>query len=316
MVHPNATEEHVAFAASPLRQTSQVTSYSTSPLAMRAVQSGQAVSPGLLDRIFERKRAALVDLNGSAEAPPRRRLRLGDPEERPEEKVAVQRFTLVSRGAPPAKRAPAELSVLITPPRVAAQLGEQVQLCRCSQCDRQGIRRRMSGRRLCRRDTEAHPEYALLLNMNDRFEAENPERRSEGGGLVSEACCREKSAYFIIGPGATTVGYVAAEVAANRKVKRNQEYVTLDVQSNVGSNKADENVPTILQVYVEPEFRNRGYASEALALLLRDHDSVKVDDPTPAVLRALERMYFRLAATQEGIAGRQLVTLTRACSQP
>lgn len=315
MAYPNAAVENIVFAASPVRRTSEVTSSFMSPPALRETERGSALSPGLLDRIFERKRAALVDLNGSAEAPPRRRLRLGDPEERPEEKVAVQRFTLVSRGAPPAKRTPAELSVLITPPRVAAQLGDSVQLCRCSQCDRQGIRRRMSGRRLCRRDTEAHPEYALLLNMNDRFEAENPERRSEGAGLVSEACCREKSAYFIIGPGATTIGYVAAEVASNRRVKRGQESVTSDVRSTDQSNTPDEKVPTLLQVFVEPEFRNRGYASEALALLLREHHTVKVDDPTPAVLRALQRMHFRIASTQEGIASRPLVTLIRGCNQ-
>ena len=80
-------------------------------------------SPGLLDRIYERKRAALVDLNGTADAPPRRRLRRGDPQENSEEKVSVQRFTLVSRGAPPVRRQPAQHELLRVPPRDSASLG-------------------------------------------------------------------------------------------------------------------------------------------------------------------------------------------------
>ena len=41
-----------------------------------------------MDRIYERKRAALVDLNGTALNASRRRLREADPEEQPEEKAA------------------------------------------------------------------------------------------------------------------------------------------------------------------------------------------------------------------------------------
>lgn len=268
--------------------------------------SSPAGSPGLIDRIFERKRAALVDLNGSADAPPRRRLRAGDPEERPEEKVAVQRFTLVSRGAPPAKRAPANHAVLIPPPRVAAQLGDQVHLCRCSECDRHGVRRRMSGGRICRRDTESHPEYALLLNMTERFQAEAVGRGSSD--LVSEACCREKTAYFVLGPGSTTVGYVAAEVAANRRVRRNQESILSD--SGLAKDE-DDNIPTVQQVYVEPEFRGKGYAQEAFALLLREQNQVRVDGPSEPVLRILRRLGFQEVATMEGEEGRPLVTLSR-----
>ncbi|CAE8634687.1 unnamed protein product [Polarella glacialis] len=288
----------------------------TSPSSRELIEgimgTSPAGSPGLLDRIFERKRAALVDLNGSAEAPPRHRLRMGDPEERPEEKVSVQRFTLVSRGAPPAKRAPAQHEVLIAPPRVAAQLGAQVAVCRCSDCDRAGVRRRMSGRRLCRRDTESHPEYALLLNMSDRFEADCADRVSEGAGaLVSDACCREKTAYFIIGPGSTTIGYVAAEVAANRRVQAQKSSMLSDAGSVLGSEDTADNTPTVLQVYVEPEFRGRGYAREALSLLLRDHNSVKFDEPTPEVLRVLQRLGFSKACSKEGIDGRQMVTLVK-----
>ena len=217
---------------------------------------------GLLDRIYERKRAALVDLNGTADAPPRRRLRRGDPQENSEEKVSVQRFTLVSRGAPPVRRQTAQHELLRVPPRDSASLGDEIHVCRCSDCDKHGVRRRLSGRRTCRRDTESHPEYCLLLNLTDRFEEEC---HRENADLVNEACCREKSAFFILGPGSTAVGYVAAEVAANRKVRGLQE------------SDHDDRTPFVTQIYVEPEFRKQGYASQALFLLLRDHGEVKVD---------------------------------------
>jgi len=260
---------------------------------------------------MERKRSALIDLSNSAEAPARSRARLemstATParEEESGDKVAVQRFTLVSRGAPPAKRAPAQHKVLLAPPRVAAELGDQVQVCRCSECDRTGLKRRMSGTRLCRRDTESHPEYALLLNMNERFEAECS-NRSGDSSLVSEACCREKTAFFILGAGSTTVGYVAAEVKANRKVRRANESMGTDAGDD-----QDDDVPTVLQVYVEPEFRQRGYALEALKLLMRDHQSLRVDEPSEAVVRLLEKLGFVHSATEDSDAGQRLGIFTR-----
>lgn len=226
------------------------------------------LASGLLDRIYERKRAALVDLNGAADAPPRRRLRRGDPQENTEEKVSVQRFTLVSRGAPPAKRKqPAQHEFLRVPPRDSVNLGDEIHVCHCSDCDKHGVRRRLSGRRTCRRDTESHPEYALLLNLTDRFEEEC--ERENARDAVNEACCREKSAFFILGPGSTAVGYVAAEVAANRRVQGVQD-------------SDDDKTPFVTQIYVEPEFRQQGYASQALSLLLRDHGEVRVDAATLA----------------------------------
>lgn len=270
-------------------------------------------SASLLDRILDRKRTALVELNGSEEAPPRRRLRVGDPEEHPEEKVSVQRFTLVSRGARPGKRTAPQFGVLVAPPRAAAELGQEIQVCRCSECDRLGVRRRMSGRRLCRRDTDAHPEYALLLNMTDSFELECPDRQNEGASVVSEACCREKTAYFILGPGSTTIGYVAAEVAANRRVRKAQDSFALSDASTSYLDAEDEEdkVPLVLQVYVEPEYRNKGYAGEAFSLLLRDHGAVKIDGPTPVLSRIMSTLGFKLAGSKEGSQGRPVVTFVR-----
>lgn len=223
-----------------------------------------------------------MDLNGAADAPPRRRLRRGDPQENSEEKVSVQRFTLVSRGAPPIKRRQAaQHELLRVPPRDAATLGDEIHVCCCSDCDKHGVRRRLSGRRTCRRDTEAHPEYCLLLNLTDRFEEEC---HRENADLVNEACCREKSAFFILGPGSTAVGYVAAEVVANRKVRRQQD--------PDGSDGQDDRTPFVTQIYVEPEFRKQGYASQALSLLLRDHGEVKIDVMTSVWEEGTERIFF------------------------
>jgi hypothetical protein len=159
---------------------------------------------------------------------------------------------------------------------------------------------------MCRRDTESHPEYALLLLMSDRFEVECANR--EGANeLVTEACCREKTAYFILGAGSTTVGYVAAEVKANRKAKRQNESVLSDF-----GDEGDDDVPTLLQLYVEPEFRHRGYATEALKLLLRDHLSLRVDDPSEQVVRLLEKkMGFTHSGTEGGEEGRPLKIFMR-----
>jgi len=287
--------------------------------AMSSSPLGAGSSPGLLDRIMERKRAALGDrsnvdsLDGSTR---RQRPRLCPftptpaTEDLSEEKVAVQRFTLVSRGAPPAKRKElAKNEVLQAPPRVAAQLGTDIQVCRCSECDRTGLRRRVSGTRLCRRDTESHPEYALLLMMSERFEGECLSR-SGGNTLVTDACCREKTAFFILGAGNTTVGYVAAELAANRRVRRDQASIDSALEA------PEDKVPTLLQVYVEPEFRRRGYATEALRLLTSEHATLRVEIPTLPIMRSLENLGFKALAgdgeARESEDGLPLVTFVKS----
>lgn len=265
-----------------------------------------------------RKRSALGDRSNveSADVGARRlrpRLAMTGEEDLSADKldVTMQRFTLVSRGAPPAKRGPAANQVLVAPPRVAAQLGTDIQVCRCSECDRSGLRRRMSGTRLCRRDTESHPEYAMLLLMCERFDAECADRPDDNT-LVTEACCREKTAFFILGADKTTVGYVAAELAANRKVRRLQESLE-SIDSAIEA--PEDKVPTLLQVYVEPEYRRRGYATEALKLVTREHAMLRVDSPTLPIIRALGNLgYVPLAGdgeVREGADGQPMVTFAK-----
>lgn len=243
------------------------------------------------------RRAPLSDVsNGENGLPSRRRPRddkLAEDAEKPE--VEVQRFSLVSRGAPPVARKRARYSNLLAPPGLAAHLGDRIQVCRCSECPGAGRQR------LCRRDTELHPEFALLQNMVESFEAECP-NRGGSGSLVTEACCREKSAFFILGPERRAVGYVAAIVAANRKVLRQ---VAEEAASPVKpSTHAVAEAPHILQIYVEPEFRRRGLAVAALALLLRGHDTLEMEDPTWPILQMLEGLGYVAAGASDGPEGR------------
>jgi GNAT superfamily N-acetyltransferase len=142
--------------------------------------------------------------------------------------------------------------------------------------------------------------------MSDLFRSEC--NRPGATELVTEACCREKTAYFILGAGSTTVGYVAAEVQANRRAKRLNESIC----SEAGEDEAEDNIPTIIQLYVEPEFRRRGYATEALKLLMREHHTVRVDSPSAVVIKLLACLDFAPGHTQpEAPDGQVLTTFVR-----
>lgn len=66
-----------------------------------------------------------------------------------------------------------------------------------------------------------------------------------------------------------------------------------------------------MQIYVEPEFRNRGYALEALKLLLREHNSLRVDDPSVQVAGLVEQLGFVAAGTDGSEEGRPLAMFVR-----
>mmetsp|Transcript_64460 Transcript_64460/g.153862 ORF Transcript_64460/g.153862 Transcript_64460/m.153862 type:complete len:285 (-) Transcript_64460:188-1042(-) len=266
----------------------------TTPIAPVRELERSPSSVSLLQRLTERKRAPLCDLSNDLDAADPIRRRLLDTTA---PGVAVQRFTLVSRDAPPVKRAPAEHKVLLPPPGLALQLGSRIQVCRCSECP--------SGkqRRLCRRDTESHGEYALLLSMNCRFEEECVSRSSHTP-LVTQACCREKSAYFILGPNSETVGYVAAVVSANRRVPgRRRSGITTEMQ-------VPGSTPELCQIFVEPEFRRKGLAKQALSMLLRGHSALVVDDPSAVILHILSSLGFRAMGARD-IRGRSMMLLGR-----
>merc|ERR1739848_809035 len=98
------------------------------------------------------------------------------------------------------------------------------------------------------------------------------------------------------------MGYVAAIVAANRKVIRQVAEEGASPQKPEG--EVDES-PHVLQVYVEPEFRRRGLAVTALALLLRGHSTLVMDDPTWPMTQMLEGLgYVAAGAAGDSPDGR------------
>jgi len=232
--------------------------------------------------------------------------------------LAVQRFTLVSRGAPRTARKLPKHVVLHPPPSLCleAQLGQRITVCSCSSCpgaaDAGNTSVDVTGRRprLCRMNTDAHTEYQLLLAMHRRFQVECAERSEQGlfgggfDGLVHDACCRETSAFFIIGPEATVVGYVAAVLEANRRVRGGCGRSSSTQSTEAGA-------PVLLQIWVETEFRRRGFAAGALQLLLQDQNVVTVDGPTWSVLHLLENLGFSPISAKDGTEGRTFVTLAR-----
>jgi len=73
----------------------------------------------------------------------------------------------------------------------------------------------------------------------------------------------------------------------------------------------DDKTPFVTQIYVEPEFRKQGYASQALSLLLRDHGEVRVDAPGDIVSHILKGQGFICAGSKEGTDGRPVVAFAR-----
>jgi len=238
--------------------------------------------------------------------------------------VAIQRFSLVSRGAPRVRRLQAQRSLLVPPPALINTLGPSIRVCRCSECLPSKAREENAGGltssgerlRLCRQDTDKHPEYKLLLDMSARFREER-NGNDNGSELASEACCRQKTAYFILGGecGRNVIGYIAAETAANRRVGTRLMSLERPVATGMqvcGAQDADE-VPILLQVWLEPEYRSSGLATSALRHMLHGHSELLVDNPSAAVVRALSRLGLRVAGCRRGGLPRR--SLTAFCNK-
>ena len=140
---------------------------------------------------------------------------------------------------------------------------------------------------------------------------------------MTDACVREKSAFFILGPERRAVGYVAAVVAANRKVIRQvaEEAASpqkLPAQSpprqKTTSDSDVDEAPHILQVFVEPEFRRKGLAVASLALLLKGHSTVIADvgGLECPVLQMLEGLGFAAAGAIDSPDGQHSVRFLRS----
>lgn len=200
--------------------------------------------------------------------------------------VALRRYSLKSRRAAPyampcspksvesARRfAPVPQVSLQTvgPPRAVAA---QVQVRRdasleCSlRCSRDpGLAE--GRRRICCLNTEDHVEYQRLEDMGGRFAAET--HSSCGTSVSRRASMQTVQASFIQeGSSEGVVGYVAMRPGGPG-----------------GNGAAAESAPTLVELYVEPNFRHRGLATAALKVLLSGYTRVAVGPPAPEVAGAV-----------------------------
>lgn len=196
--------------------------------------------------------------------------------------VALRRYSLKSRRAAPYPVACSPKSVepvsratpvpqvslqTFRPPRaVAAHVQGNANQCGCSRDP--GLAQ--GRRRICLLNTEDHVEYQLLEAMGGRFAAET---RSSGTSVAKRASMQWVQASFIAQPQEggveDVVGYVAMRPG--------------------GNGAAAESVSTLVELYVEPEFRRRGLATAALKVLLSGCTRVAVGPPAPEVAGAVLR---------------------------
>lgn len=216
--------------------------------------------------------------------------------------VQVQPFSMLSRRASSSIGfKPADLE-LLTPPRLLGTLGCTVTCCACS-----WARLQHGSRRLCKRDTSDHEEYELLLSMNKRFIADC----STGGGLLtSRACHKETNVHFVtsLAEGRkglpAVVGYVAFTPNYSHQVTPNLPNISSSLANS--ARRASPRVPLLVQIFVEPEQRQKGIALEALRQLLDGCAEIAVDAPTKATMIILEKLHFRFVGARDNGEGQGL----------
>lgn len=264
---------------------------------------------GVTPRPSKRRRAALSDVSNTTPLP----VRLSIPASGPgSPAVRLQRFSLLSRAATcvvaPIK--PAEEN-LLAPPRLRGTLEcDVVCCCRCSWA--QPLRPRV--RRLCARDTEEHAEYQLLHGMNKRFVADC---HTGGSLLTGRACVHEAEVHFIVDGGVSkepdVLGYTAVMRNYEHSVKPNVP--DIDKKTQARAQNLPKRLPLLAQLFVEPDRRRQGVATEGLRLLLAGQRAFVVDAPARATLIVLERIGFVLVGVRSGSEGQPLCLFVRAAQQ-
>lgn len=235
----------------------------------------------------------------------------------------LQRFSLLSRTAVPGARPviPGHREF-----RHQARVGlERVVCCCCSWEEPLNPERR----RLCDRRTEEHSESELLRAMNRRFVAD-----FEKGGppvLADRAGRQEVEVHWLLD---CQEGGAQVEVEAEDEEEEGEEdrarpplvvgYVSITrtyrhrVAPNVPDldrdlpRRAPARAPLLTQLFVEPGYRQRGYATAALRALLAGRDAVAVDAPTPATLHILGKLRFILVGGRDNGEGQALCLFLRA----
>lgn len=244
-------------------------------------------------------RAFGADLTGGLNTPPRPE-RGGLPPA-VASAVAVQRYALRSRRAPQASHPYARPLALeeVRPHTIRltqSMAGElhlcgQVTLCECTW--KKALIVHPS--RLCQRDTEEHPEFKLLEGMGKRFREEVGDRLAEAS-MARKATMQQLEVDFIKiavadGRPDTVAGYVAVGPP-----------IQLQAALTKGAPSYSGEAKVLTQLYVDPGFRRRGYATSALRCLLAHSQCLLLRAEVAqwpgavAAVRSLTRLGFQQAA--------------------
>lgn len=167
----------------------------------------------------------------------------------------------------------------------------RVNLCACSW----GSALQPGEKRPCRHDTDEHDEYRLLQEMSRRYADERGNGMIASESLATAAAFGDLEVYFILAAAAalptfsdepsedTVVGYVA--------LRRELPHTS--------SEEIEEGASVmVVQVYVEPECRRRGYATSAMRVLLAKTSVVAMVRSVPVMCRMLSRLGFTDGSSQ------------------
>jgi len=262
-------------------------------------------------------RAVEVETTMTVATPSRpslKRQRVGPPD------TVFQKLHLMSRNAPidqyqcgPRKQP--KVTSLLTPARLAIDLGKEISICDCTEkiCQKErnsNVSGCVSGyvigsRRLCGRPTEEHGECHFFREMTKRFSAEAPasqldcrlDHHLEAMGLALKKLTT--SAFLL--RGTQVVGYISI-------ITKFAHNFTLDTEifpdlSEAARQQVNRSLfselPLLMQIYVEKEYRKTSVCSQALRRAFQDKDALLVNGPSPPIAKVLKGLGFVCAAFEK-----------------
>lgn len=208
---------------------------------------------------------------------------------------------------------------LVPPPRLMSSLSP---ILRC------GCGKSSQHRSFHRRSMGGVQEHALLDAMNKQFTAEC----ASGASFLFLAACRAENQdlQWIVtdaesGNGCSVhkdsgcasnitsmvVGYTASQSGCKNTIPMNAPDLKLAEWSSF---IAPDEILLLQQIWVEPQFRRRGVATEALRSLLTSQEACAVQAPTQLVHEILDQLGFQVLGQQRCSSGRQVCLFGRRAS--
>lgn len=246
---------------------------------------------------------------GRTEEPVAKKARGDDGHSASSKEVFLQSVHLLSRAASVTSiiESPANLPLrpLLTPPeRLAITLGPSVGICKCSSelsmdAKRRGSVMKTTGsvRQLCRKKTEEHAEYELLLEMSRKFAEERNNRGVAEECDAFSACKRKNLTSFILGAKARVQGFLSVHSAYETDIPLNVPGLGASIE--LKAKRLPRILPHIIQVFVEPAHRRRGVACEALRQFLDKQEAVVVRNPEKIMCRTMTKLGFVLVGASQ-----------------